>query len=188
MKFDNYLIRLITLDDLHSYFQLIDLNRRRLEDFFAGTVALTMTLEDTKNHLIEIIGKNAERKYFSYVVVDEFTGQIVSSIQVKNVDLSIPKAELGYYIDEKYESKGIVTRATSLIIKHCFNGLNMNKLLIRTHEENIASKTVAEKNGFILEGIIRSDYKTTSGKIVDIMYYGLLKDEYLENEKLQDKN
>jgi ribosomal-protein-alanine N-acetyltransferase len=37
---------------------------------------------------------------------------------------------------------------------------------------------VAEKNGFILEGIIRSDYKTTSGVVVDLMYYGLLKSEY----------
>jgi RimJ/RimL family protein N-acetyltransferase len=58
----------------------------------------------------------------------------------------------------------------------------MKKLFLRTHEKNIASRRVAEKNGFVMEGIIRNDYKTTSGVVVDLMYYGLLKSEF-DNQK-----
>ena len=48
------------------------------------------------------------------------------------------------------------------------------KLFLRTHASNISAKKVAENCGFELEGIIRKDYKTTSGKIIDLAYYGKL--------------
>lgn len=167
------------MDDLHDYYQLIENNRPRLEDFFAGTVAVTKTLEETKSHLVEVIAKAEQRNYCPFIVFDHSCDKIIASIQVKSLDWTIPKAELGYYIDENYEGKGIITRALSLIIHFCFKELQLHKLYIRTHEENVSSRKVAEKNGFVLEGIIRSDYKTSSGKLVDLMYYGLLKDEHV---------
>jgi len=122
-----------------------------------------------------VIEKATKKNYFPFVVVDNLSGKIISSIQVKSVDWNIPKAELGYYIDSDYEGKGIVTKATGHIIDYCFKELKMAKLYIRTHEINVPSRLVAEKNGFILEGVIRKDYKTTKGELVDLMYYGLIK-------------
>lgn len=180
MKFDQYSIRLVSLDDLPAYFLLIDQNRERLETFFAGTTAITGTIQETETHLKDIVSKNKENNYFSFVVIDESTGNLVASIQVKNVDWSVPKAELGYYIDKKYEGKGIITKALSRIIDFCFKELKLEKLYIRTHQENISSRKVAERNGFIPEGTIRKDYKTTEGRLVDLLYYGLVKDEWQE--------
>jgi RimJ/RimL family protein N-acetyltransferase len=179
MKFDQFSIRRVEITDLQDYFDLIQRNRARLEDFFAGTVALTKNLEDTKAHLKDVIAKAERKNYFPFVVVDIATNKIISSIQVKSVDWSIPKAELGYYIDSAYEGKGIVATAISFITHFCFEELKFEKLYIRTHEENVPSRKVAEKNGFELEGIIRLDYKTTSGRVVDLMYYGLLRENYL---------
>jgi RimJ/RimL family protein N-acetyltransferase len=178
MKFDTYTIRPVELSDLPEYFNLIETNRKRLEDFFAGTVAITKDLGQTRAHLADIVGKMEKRNYFSFVVVDEPSNKLVASIQVKSVDWSIPKAELGYYIDEKFEGKGIITRATSLIIDYCFRELKLDKLYIRTHHANVSSRKVAEKNGFLLEGTIRKDYRTTKGELVDLMYYGLTSEEY----------
>lgn len=177
MQFDHYIIRQLTMNDLDGYFELIDNNRKRLEDFFAGTVAITKTIAETKVHLEDIIAKAEKKNYFPFAVVDSLSGKIVASIQVKNIDWSIPKAELGYYIDAASEGKGIVSRATGIIINYCFKELKLAKLLIRTYEGNVSSIKVAEKNGFKLEGTIRQDYKTTSGKLVDLLYYGLLYDE-----------
>lgn len=175
MQFDNYTIRYVRADDLQGYFDMIENNRKRLEDFFAGTVAVTKTLEDTKTHLADVTEKLAVRKYFPFVITDNTTGRIIGSIQVKSVDWSIPKAELGYYIDGGYEGKGIITKAVAFIVGFCFDELGLDKLYIRTYEQNTGSRKVAEKNGFELEGIIRKDYKTTSGKVVDLMYYGRLR-------------
>ncbi len=172
--FDNYTLRILREDDLEGYFHLIDQNRPRLEDFFAGTVAMTKTLEDTEKHIADAISKYEKRNYFPFVITDDASGKIIGSIQVKSLDWAIPKAELGYYIDAEYSGKGIITKSTALVIAFCFHELKINKLFIRTYEGNVASRRVAEKNGFVLEGFLRCDYKTTSGTLVDLMYFGLL--------------
>lgn len=172
--FDNYTLRILREDDLEGYFQLIDHNRLRLEDFFAGTVAMTKTIEDTEKHIADAISKYEKKNYFPFVITDAATGKIIGSIQVKSIDWNIPKAELGYYIDAEYGGKGIISKAASLVISFCFHELKINKLYIRTYEGNIPSRRVAEKNGFLLEGFIRCDYKTSGGTLVDLMYFGLL--------------
>jgi len=174
MKFDHYTVRLAAMSDLPDYFHLIESNRKRLEDFFAGTVAMTKTLEETKRHLADVIAKAEKNNYFPFIIIDDRFQKVIGSIQIKSVDWSIPKGELGYYIDQQYEGKGVITAAVSLIIDFSFNQLGLNKLFIRTYEGNIGSRKIAEKNGFVVEGIIRCDYKTTSGWLIDTMYYGLL--------------
>jgi RimJ/RimL family protein N-acetyltransferase len=173
----NSTLRPILPTDLDQYHALIERNRKRLEDFFAGTVAITKTREETEKHLADVIAKMEKRNYFSFVVVDADSNELIASIQVKSVDWSIPKAELGYYIDSRYEGKGIITKATAEVIAFCFNDLKLEKLYIRTHEGNISSRKVAEKNGFTLEGTIRKDYRTTKGELVDLMYYGLIRED-----------
>jgi ribosomal-protein-serine acetyltransferase len=182
MQFNQYHIRQLEETDLENYFLLIDKNRQRLEDFFAGTVAITKTMEETQKHLSDVINKAKDKQYFPFIVEDTDSGKIISSIQVKNFDWNVPKAEIGYYVDQDYEGKGIVSKATSLIVDFCFEELALSKLFIRTHEANAGSRKVAEKNGFLLEGTIRRDYRTTSGELVDLMYYGLLKEEHLSNK------
>lgn len=178
MHFDHYTVRLLKEDDLQNYFRLIDTNRPRLENFFAGTVAITKTLEDTEAHLKDVVAKVSQKKHYPFVVIDDTTDMIIASIQIKNLDWSIPKGEMGYYIDADYEGKGIISKAVSKIIAYGFDELGLEKIYIRTYEGNISSRKVAEKNGLILEGTIRRDYKMTNGTIIDAMYYGLLRQEY----------
>jgi len=174
MKFDNYSIRLLEIQDLDNYFQLVENNRQRLEDFFTGTVSKTKTYEDTRNFVTDIIKRAKEKVYFPYLVIDNSNQNIVGFLDLKNIDWSIPKSEIGFYIDKDYAGKGITTKALNLLCGFCFSEYKFQKIFLRTHPSNISARTVAEKSGFELEGINRKDYKTTSGKIVDLVYYGKL--------------
>jgi RimJ/RimL family protein N-acetyltransferase len=183
MQFEGFHIRQLTDADAENYFSLVDRNRKRLEDFFAGTVARNKTIQDTRIFISDITEKAAKKIYFPFVIIDA-AQNLVGYVDVKSIDWNIPKAELGFFIDAGYEGKGIISRAVAKIVEHCFETLKMKKLFLRTHEKNTGSRRVAEKNGFILEGIIKSDYKTTSGVIVDLMYYGLLESEYAARSAL----
>lgn len=174
MKFENYEVRLLTFNDLDSYFLLVENNRKRLEDFFTGTVSRTKTLEDTKGFLTEIIQKKEDKIYYPFVIEDSNTKELVGFIDVKNIDWTIPKAELGCYTDEKYAGKGITSRAFSLVVNYCFEEFKFKKIFLRTHESNLSAQKLAEKTGFEIEGKIKRDYKTTKGEIVDLLYYGKL--------------
>ena len=48
MKFDHYSIRPLRPTDLNNYYALVENNKERLEDFFAGTVSRTGTFNATK--------------------------------------------------------------------------------------------------------------------------------------------
>lgn len=178
MQFDNYLLRPIESKDADAFFHLIDNNRKRLEDFFAGTVSRNKTIEETNVFVPDVIQRATNKTYFPFVLVDKINDAVIGYVDIKSVDWSIPKAEVGYFIDKKYENRGITCKALAKIIVYAFDELEMHKLFLRTHESNIGSIRIAEKNGFTKEGMIRSDYKMTSGVIIDVIYYGLLKEEF----------
>lgn len=174
MLFDHFQLRLVQLQDADAFFALINNNRSRLEDFFAGTVARTRSLEDTRAYFAEIEMRIEARTYFPFILIDLDQQRFVGFLDIKTIDWNIPKAEIGYFIDIDYERKGISGQALSLLIDYAHEEFGMRKLLIRTHTENIAAKALAEKCGFEQEGIIRSDYKTSNGELVDLAYYGLV--------------
>ena len=171
MQFDHYLIRPLEANDLPAYFGLVERNRHRLE-FFTGTTSRTKTFEDTRVFLSEMLQRNQDTTYFPYFIVDTTNNKIIGFIDLKNIDWKIPKSEIGYYMDGSYAGKGIMSKALRLFCEYCFQKFKFEKLFLRTHESNHAAKAVAEKCGFELEGTIRRDYKTSSGKIIDLLYYG----------------
>lgn len=175
MNFDNFRIRLLEISDVKKYFSLVENNRKRLEDFFTGTVSRTKTFEDTEQFLKELIQKRDDKLYYPFIIENLETKEFVGFIDVKNIDWNIPKGELGCYTDENFAGKGITSKAFSLIVDHCFDHFGFAKLFLRTHESNFAAQKLAEKSGFQIEGKIRKDYKTTKGEIVDLIYYGKVK-------------
>jgi RimJ/RimL family protein N-acetyltransferase len=176
ITFDNYKIDLLNTAESEAFFSLIDTNRVRLEDFFAGTVSKTRTLEDTLEYCTEIQNRIEAKTYFPYMITDINTGQFVGLVDVKNIDWNVPKAELGSFIDSRYEGKGIVTKAANLVVDYIVEKHKFLKLLCRANSRNKGSIAVILKNGFELEGTIRKDYRTTKGEIVDLNYYGRIFD------------
>ena len=174
ITFENYTIRPLQIDDLNSYYDLVQRNRKRIEDFFTGTVSKTKDLKSTENFLLEIDEKRKNKEYYPYLVVDNLTNNFVAFIDLKNLDWSIPKTEIGCYTDKKIAGRGLTTKAMKLFVDYCFKNFKFKKIYLRTHRSNKAAQIVAEKCGFELEGTIRMDYITTAGEIVDLMYYGRL--------------
>jgi RimJ/RimL family protein N-acetyltransferase len=177
MHADNYEIRLLRKDDLHAYFQMVDKNRKRLEQFFTGTVSRTQTLEATAEFLTDITQRIEARTYFPFLVVDKRTNALEGFFDIKNIDWSIPKAEIGCYINEGSAGRGLTSQLAAVFCRYCFTQYRFEKLFLRTHHTNVAARRLAQKCGFTLEGTLRSDYRTMAGDLVDLLYYGKLRSE-----------
>lgn len=63
-------------------------------------------------------------------------------------------AEIGYGIAEEYQGRGFATEAVKAVLVWAFQNPNVMAIEAETATENIASKRVLEKCGFILNGII----------------------------------
>lgn len=172
ITFKSYRITDFDTSKPNAFFNLIDANRERLEDFFAGTVSKTKTLEDTINYCENIKQRIADKSYFPFIIETIKNGDFIGLIDVKNMDWAIPKAEIGYLIDVNYEGQGVISQSLKLVIDYLIETYGFKKLLCRANSKNKGSIQVALKNGFELEGTIRRDYKTTRGEVVDLNYYG----------------
>ncbi|QIH75886.1 GNAT family N-acetyltransferase [Macrococcoides canis] len=87
--------------------------------------------------------------------------------------------EIGYFIDEQYSSKGIMTLALNTVLEYSFSQLKLNKIELYIYENNIASCRLAEKFNFKLEGKLREVLKTDNNYLNQNVY-GLLNSEHIK--------
>ena len=102
------------------------------------------------------------------VVKDKIVGNI--SVEQKD-DVYRKDAEIGYSLLQEESSKGIMTEAVRQICDIAFQELDIIRITGLVYEPNIASRRVLEKNGFILEGMMKNAV-IKNGQIFDLCIYG----------------
>ena len=100
-------------------------------------------------------------------------GVIVGSIGAR-IDLQRDSAELGYWIDEAAEGRGPVTRAGDAVVDHLAAERGVRRFEIRTAVHNTRSRAVAERAGFVLEGVLRGAFRVGDERH-DVAVYGLVR-------------
>lgn len=86
--------------------------------------------------------------------------------------------ELSYLIyDTAERGKGVASEAVRLLTRYLFDTKKVNRVQLIIHPENVASKRVAEKNGFIHEGVMRGAWYHR-GRYHDVEVYALLRREF----------
>ena len=71
-----------------------------------------------------------------------------------------------------------MTEAAKRVIAYGFEYVDLDVMMIRTGEENIASQRIIEKCGFQYEGTLRRIYKIYDGTIKPVRCYTMLREEY----------
>ena len=178
MKFTNWKLDRIQKIIASEFFDLIHKNRNHINKTFPVTVSNCIDLEKTNEFIAKnILIEKQKTGYFFYIRNLE-TNNLIGYLGIKKIDYNISKCELFYFIDENFEGKGIISKGILDAIDFCFKELKMNKIFICTSKINFGSQQIALKNGFILEGILRQEFKNDEGILEDINYYGLLKSDY----------
>ena len=83
--------------------------------------------------------------------------------------------------EPKYWNKNLGTEASRLLIDYGFKELNFFKIYAGVFEPNIRSWSVAEKDGFILEGVEKK-VMFIDGQYVDARKYRLFKEDWLNRQ------
>lgn len=104
-----------------------------------------------------------------------YNNELVGNISVEQAeDVYIKNGEIGYYVIDKYKSKGVMTEAIRQICELAFSKLDIIRISGAVYEPNIASRRVLEKNGFVSEGV-RKSAVFKSSNIYNLCLYGKLK-------------
>lgn len=176
--FDNWQLQSIDKILSEEFFDLIEKNRNHISSTFPVTVDHCLDLEKTEQFIAGNIKIESKKEGYYFYVRNIETNKLIGYIGIKKIDLKIFKCEIFYFIDKNFEGKGIISKSISHVLDFCFRSLKMNKIFICTSKINFGSQQIALKNGFILEGVLRDEFKNHEGNLQDINYYGLLKSDY----------
>lgn len=95
--------------------------------------------------------------------------------------------EICYFLNKNSRGKGYMTEVVETMKPYLFYELKAGSLTIAVLPRNDASRRVALKNGFTYEGLDRQCGVTYRDELVDLEYYTLTKEEYLNPEKKVNK-
>lgn len=143
---------------------------------------LIQRVEDTALFIRHAIEGFARGESMSCAI--EFQGELVGLISYNKIDRQLGVASIGYWLAERWQGQGIITRACQALIHHAFEELAMEKVAISAAVDNGPSRAVCERLGFTLEGIIRRAEKLPQG-VVDHASYGLLRCEWRQDRELR---
>ncbi len=105
------------------------------------------------------------------------TNELIGVLGLKNISVKNKKAELGYWIAQKYWKKGLGTEATAIIAEYAFGKLQLHKMQAKVFTFNEASVKILQKLGFEREGLLKDDV-FHKDDFADNLVFGLLKNNY----------
>ena len=115
---------------------------------------------------------------YEFAITDLDTGEVYGAIALSN-NKAFNNGEIAYWIGEPYWGRGYATEAAKAMLQFAFEEKNYHKVFARYFLSNVASGRVMEKIGMKQEGILRQHIKK-DGEYIDLVYYGILKDEFLD--------
>lgn len=167
---DEILLKQVELSDAEDIFKTIDSQRSYLGKWLPF-VAISLSIENT----VFFIDRMLEDTNDNYVFVIHYNGVFAGLIGFKGNDKQNKRTEIGYWLSENYQKKGIVTQSVKSMCEFAFDELRMNRIQIRCAVGNMPSKKIPQKLGFVLEGVERDGEKLTGGIYTDLEVYSKLK-------------
>jgi len=171
-------LRLLEPRHAGELFALVDENREHLRRWLPWVDA-TKTVEDSRRFLLRQLRAFAQA--LGVTVGIWHKGQLAGVIGLHVRPLS-RRAEIGYWLGEAFQGKGLMTKACKALIDYAFTELKLHRVEIHCAVSNTRSRAIPERLGFQQEGVLREATWTSSG-FDDLVVYGMLAHEWAAYRK-----
>lgn len=167
-------LRPLTPDDAPALHALVSRNRRHLDQWLRWSSSIR-TLEEASGFIDQFTGKLARGDGFHlglWIGGDLAGGSVCWYVHRQNRN-----AEVGYWLGEDFQGRGLATTATLAVVHHLFAVEGVHRIEMQCGVGNARSRAVPERLGFRLEGVRRESH-WISTRFVDHAVYGLLAPEW----------
>lgn len=149
----------------YEYCSLIDKNR----EYLKKTVPWIDNVKDVE----------CQKRYFATVnqeILDKllikYEDRVVGEIHLQHYDRTKNEIEIGYWIDENYQGKGIVKQSAMAVLDYVFNELKVDRVNLYCNIENARSENLAKALGFEFR-LIDKNHDNLYGRLIDSKLYVL---------------
>ena len=159
------------LSDMHSYSILEDFYQYLEFDAFTS-------LDETRSYLGTLIERSMSASCQYWFIKLRGEGVVVGTIGLHSLESSRLAAEVGYGLSPDYQGRGLFSSSLKLILNYAFVELGLKRVVARTDSRNTGSIKGLVRNGFVLEGVMRSYYRYTDGRFSDCSLFAKLQSEH----------
>lgn len=171
---DDITLRELYEKDAEPLFQLTDSNRTYLRTWLPW-LDINKSVESTHWFIQNSLQQARDDVGAQFGIW--FLGELVGVIGYHFLDKTNRSANLGYWLAERAEGQGIMTKACNMIVEDALEGKKLNRMEIRCAVENTKSRAIPERLGFTFEGILRQA-EFCYDHYNDMAVYSLLAQEY----------
>jgi ribosomal-protein-serine acetyltransferase len=171
---EEIILKRVAGQDAQTLFDIIDTQREYLGKWLPF-VEKTKVVDQTQAVVKTMQEQPEESMNFVYTM--QYLGEIVGLIGFKDTDTLNRKTEIGYWLSEDFQKKGIVTRSVRAMCNFAFVEKNINRVQIKCAIENIPSQAIPKRLGFVMEGTERDGELLAGGGFTDLYIYSKLRSE-----------
>lgn len=167
----NLMMRSLAKSDVSKVFAVVDNNRDYLRTWLPWVDATD------EPAVIENVIASWETDYENKrdVVLGIFeNGDYIGNIGLHDLKHHNRSGMVGYWLAENRQGRGIITDCVRKLTDFGFNTLGLNRIYIHCAEENIKSRAIPERLGFVQEGILQ-DGECLYGIFHNLVIYGMVK-------------
>lgn len=125
--------------------ELIDQNRSYLRKWLPW-VDDSRNVEDSRAFIRSSLQQFAQNEGFQMGIW--YRGKLAGGIGYQQLDWADRKVEIGYWLGEAFQGKGLMTKACRTPITYAFTELGLNRVEIHCAAENIRSCAIPKRLGF----------------------------------------
>lgn len=167
-------LKLVRETDAPRIFALTDRDREYLREWLPW-VDFTRSVADTEGFVLRALDQVRRGQGFHACI--EYRGDLAGVIGHVYLDPQNRRTELGYWLGNAFQGRGIMTRACRRLVDNAFQSLDLHRVEIRTDVDNRKSRAIPERLGFVQEALLRESVQD-HGRFRDIIMYAKLKEEW----------
>lgn len=172
-------LRAVEREDIKKYFEWVN----DPEVTFGLSLYLPMSMTDEEKWFERMSSRAPDEKPFSIEVRAGDGWRLIGNCTFFDIENVARSGELGIMIgDKSLWNQGLGTETMGLLLRHGFETLNLNRILLKVYADNPRAKHAYEKAGFILEGTLR-EAVFKRGKFGDVHIMSVLRREWEARKK-----
>ena len=123
--------------------------------WLSSNVPYPYTTKDGEEFIVGAIADFKAGSSIRYAIEDKATGRHIGGIRIFSVT---PETEIGYWVCPDFWGRGLGVELLNGITRTGFNGGVIKCFVAQTAADNIGSRRILEKAGFIHQGAVPEEY------------------------------
>jgi RimJ/RimL family protein N-acetyltransferase len=137
------------------------------------------SLEEMRQLVRSFLHDQERGEALPFTIIDQSTQQMVGSTQFHTISHTHRNLEIGKtWLAPQVWGTHLNTECKYLLLRHCFETLEVLRVQFRTDARNVRSQRAIERLGAQKEGILRHNAILPDGYVRDTVYYSLLLEEW----------